>query len=218
MSMVNAGSLVTNASTLLIKHGRGSSVGLWKDSKNRYGYYKFPSDHELVIEYTGAECKYLEVGNCATVFGSIDNLIVGNSLMCEGRIRNLAVGNDFRLCNLKVQTRDEDLISKYNVYLDGLADMQDIATDAEIARLKEQALAKTKRRKAIIKLHGQLDKLVIQEPTGIPVEVLVRGHIQTLKIGNCLSCKGDINKARVNNFVYAAAIDKVQAKVERRIS
>lgn len=209
MGLIYAGNIVTPANTLIVKHGRGYSVGLWKDGSNRYGYFKIPPEHELAIEYMNAVCKKMTIGNCAKVFGTIHTANVGNSLRCDGTILKANAKNRAYVRKTVVRTRDMELEAKYQEHLNTIKAISDGLSEAEIQSMVNRAKEVKIRHKALIKLQGEFNSIVIQEPSGIPVIIEIHGELGTLDIGNCLECNGNIAEANVKNCIYATEIKQI---------
>lgn len=210
MGMLAAGNVVANTNTLLIKHGRGNSVGLWKDTKNRYGYFKIPSGYELVIDYAGANCKYLEAGNYVTVIGGIGTAKVGNTAYCEGLVVNANVGNVcYRGCDVEVYTVEEKMIKLYVDCSESIKRLGEGLPDQEKLHLFSNINKRTNRKAVTIRLRGDFDKIVIQEPSGVAVEVVVKGNVKNLIVKNCLQCRGTIQNIEVQNCLKATTVQRL---------
>lgn len=222
MAVVHAEGLTFETNKLIIKHGRGNSVGLWHDSKTRFGYVKIPAGHDLVVLYTKATCRVVESSNVATIFGNIHIANVGNILNCEGNVARATVGNRAYTDNVKVKTVDEKIL-EHEEYMKRqesvIQSMMGNLSEAEKKFMGKLPVSKHReRKKTIINIEGKLDKLRLHGPSGIPTELLVYGEIYGANVGNVLDCKGDIKIASVKNCSHAHYYGYAEDGVYKNIS
>ena len=191
--------------SLIIKPGRGRSVGLWKNSQLRYGYVKIPADSELVILYEYASINLAKVGNCAYVKGKITSAKVGNTINCQGNILKASVGNRCSQRNVVVRTLDEEREFRAQEQMKIMESMKNSGFFSGLSADKEET-QNYEKRKVVIRLQGDIEQLRVEEPKNITTEVLIYGVVGTLYTGNCLSVVGGIEMATARNCINALNI------------
>lgn len=209
MATVKAGELVFRTNKLLIKQGKGYSVGLWDNSGNRYGYIRIPPNYNLVIRHVNAKCGVVKADNGATVFGKINKAIVGNCLYCEGTIHKAEAYNRTRKTSIQILTVDEKIKKNYEERIRICESMKGMMTPEQYREYKERYKGQLQRNKVIITINGKLDEFIIKEPNNISTELLINGVIDTINVGNYLQCKGEIMDAHAKNCIYATSYHEV---------
>ena len=231
MALIKAGKQIFNTDgQLIIKKSRGNNcISLWKNTKTMYTTMQLSEGSILSIDYINARCKELRVNNCAWISGQIGKAEVGNSIMHQGLIEVAKAGNRCReATNVVYKTpfqeakaKQEFLIKQIDETIDEINERRGIYsspsfTDKELldqisayaARKADIIKQATQQSIDTIKIQGGLQRLVILEPNGRPVCVIVNGDVEYVNVGNVLNSLGTISTAIASNMIVATKINQ----------